>query len=42
MFGEWTVSLAEATLGQLMVSFDRTSVKEPGETGVCSLLLSPL
>lgn len=28
MFGQWPVSLAEATLGQLMVSFDKTSAKE--------------
>lgn len=45
-FGEWPVSLAEATLGQLMVSSNKTSAKEPRETvvcrGPCSLLLFPL
>lgn len=39
------MSLAEAILGQLMVSSNKTSAKEPGETIVCrescSLLLSP-
>lgn len=28
MSGQWPVSLAEATLGKLMVSFDKTSAKE--------------
>lgn len=27
--------ITEAILGQLMVSFDKTSLREPGDTGIC-------
>lgn len=41
MFGQWPVSLAEAALGQLMVSFNKTSAKEVYTESpvLCSCLL---
>lgn len=45
VFGEWPMRITEAILGQLMVSFDKTSLREPGDTGICRepyFLLPPL